>query len=241
MVNAEQQAVLGVSLLAAGGLTVFWTVRRSLRTKAPALTFDDIAARRAVAKPKKSILYTKTGDKGASSLYSGERRSKTDATFQALGASDELNSVIGVAREYCVLAGNGLDELLAEIQSRLFDVGACIATPRDKASEAKLAKTAFPPKCTAEVEFAIDELDSKLPPLKTFILPSGGLAAVHLHLARVVCRRAERSAIPLVEAGEVDPEVGRYLNRLSDFLFAAARYASHVEGAPETSWVKFRE
>ncbi|KAG5189201.1 cobalamin adenosyltransferase-domain-containing protein [Tribonema minus] len=200
-------------------------------------TFKDIVSRRRETRLKKSLLYTRTGDKGSSSLFSGERRSKADPTFHAIGVTDELNSVTGVARQYCLMAGNGLELLLEDIQSRLLDVGAAIATPRNQSNDIKLAKTVFPAACTMELECAIDELDSKLPKLKTFILPSGGLAATHLHIARVVCRRAERTVVPLLEAGHVDPEVGRYINRLSDFYFAAARYAALAEGTEERMWI----
>ena len=126
------------------------------------LSFAGIAERRKTTKLKKSILYTGTGDKGSSSLYNGERRSKKDATFEALGATDELNATLGLAREHCLSANNGLVDLLTEIQSRLLDVGAAIATPRDRSNETKLAYTEFPARHTKELEYAIDELDSKV-------------------------------------------------------------------------------
>mmetsp|Transcript_798 Transcript_798/g.1190 ORF Transcript_798/g.1190 Transcript_798/m.1190 type:complete len:263 (-) Transcript_798:79-867(-) len=187
---------------------------------------------------KKSMIYTRTGDKGTSMLYSGERRSKNDVVFEAMGATDELNGVLGIAREYCIMSNNGLDEPLADIQSRLFDIGAVIATPRSSSSESKISKTPFSESHTRDLEQLIDHMDSALPPLTTFILPSGGLSSTHLHLARSICRRAERRVVALVSEGEIELEVQKYLNRLSDFLFSAARYASFKERRPETVWQK---
>jgi ATP:cob(I)alamin adenosyltransferase len=159
--TSSPQLALGLSLAAGGFL---FALRRSLSSAQSSHDFSlaDIAERRKSTKVKKSILYTGTGDKGASSLYNGERRSKQDATFEALGATDELNAAIGVAREHCLRADNGLAGMLTEVQSRLLDVGAAIATPRDRSSEAKLAYTVFPARCTKEIEYAIDELDSKV-------------------------------------------------------------------------------
>ncbi len=188
---------------------------------------------------KKAMIYTKTGDKGTSSLYNGERRKKTDQVFHALGEQDELCATIGVAREYCRISDNGLSEQLIEIQSRLFDLGAAVATPTtSKTSEKKIKYTSLSPNYTAQLERWIDELDAKLPPLTTFIIPSGGHSSTHLHLSRVVCRRAERAVIPLVDNGVVDEEVGRYLNRLSDYLFTAARTAALREREEEIEWRK---
>ena len=187
---------------------------------------------------KKSGVYTRTGDSGTSSLYNGERRPKTDAVFDSLGHQDELNAVMGIAREYCERSGNGIDEMLAEIQSRLFDVGAAIATPVQTSTEEKRNYTKFPSEFTRTLEIWLDDLDSKLPPLTNFVIPSGGMTSMHLNLARTICRRAERSVVPLVRAEQVDAEVGRYLNRLSDFLFVAARTAATKEGKPELLWKK---
>ncbi|POM80334.1 ATP:cob(I)alamin adenosyltransferase, partial [Phytophthora palmivora] len=185
-------------------------------------------------------VYTKTGDKGTSQLFSGERRPKNDAVFQALGDTDELNAQIGVAVEQARLAANAsLPPQLEQIQSRLFDLGACVATPLTSASETKQRRTGvFDEANVTQLEHWIDAMDAELPPLKCFILPSGGgLASTHLHVARAVCRRAERSVVPLVAAGDVDGVVQRYLNRLSDFLFVSARYAALKEGKEETKWV----
>jgi cob(I)alamin adenosyltransferase len=187
---------------------------------------------------KKSILYTRTGDKGTSSLYTGERRSKTDPVFEALGHQDELCAAIGIAREHCHTNDNGLNSQLVEIQSRLFDLGAAVATPQNNSNADKIAYTLFDSRHTSKLEEWIDHLDSQLPPLTTFIVPSGGLSSTHLHLARVICRRAERAVVPLVDEEEVDSEVGRYLNRLSDYLFCAARTAAFREGHEEIEWRK---
>lgn len=186
---------------------------------------------------KKSQLYTRTGDKGTSSLYNGERRSKTDITFEVLGHQDELNAVIGIAREYCILSNNGLEDMLAEIQSRLFDLGAAVATP-STSSQDKRQYTEFPSYHTEQLEFWIDELDSQLPPITNFVIPSGGFSCTHLNHARTVCRRAERAAVELVQSGKVDAEVGKYLNRLSDLLFVSGRIAASREKREENLWQK---
>lgn len=184
-------------------------------------------------------VYTKTGDKGTSQLFSGERRPKDDAVFKALGDTDELNAHIGVAVEYSRAAQNAfLPDKLEQIQSRLFDVGACIATPLTTASQSKKNRAgAFDEANVSALEEWIDEMDASLPLLTNFILPSGGgLASTHLHVARAVCRRAERRVVPLASAGDVDASVMRYLNRLSDFLFVAARFSALKEGKEETKW-----
>lgn len=186
---------------------------------------------------KKASIYTRTGDKGTSSLYNGERRSKTDITFEVLGHQDELNAIIGIAREYCILSNNGLDDMLAEIQSRLFDLGAAVATPLSS-SEEKRQYTEFPSYHIEQLEIWIDELDAQLPPITNFVIPSGGLSCTHLNHARTVCRRAERAAVELVQTGKVDAEVGKYLNRLSDLLFVFGRIAASRENKEEKLWQK---
>ncbi|KAJ3050518.1 hypothetical protein HK097_008537 [Rhizophlyctis rosea] len=185
-------------------------------------------------------VYTRTGDKGQSSLFTGERRPKNDAHFEALGDVDELTSLLGVAREYCNEANNGLTSKLEKIQCLLQDVNSNVATPRTKASDVKLARTEFDIEgyLVTELESWIDELDTQLPPLQNFILPSGGKAASTLHVARAVCRRAERHIVPFVQEEKVDQSVGKYINRLSDFLFTAARFAAKHEGREETIYKK---
>ncbi|KAJ1983384.1 hypothetical protein H4R33_004775 [Dimargaris cristalligena] len=182
----------------------------------------------------KSKLYTRTGDKGVSSLYTGSRVSKAHIIFEALGAVDELNSAIGIAHLYCQTANNGLAEHLEEIQCRLFEIGSCVATPPDSASEEKAAATRFDGAWVDCLEKEIDVLDSQLPPLRNFILPSGGSSGVFLHQCRSICRRAERNLVTLSETSHADTYVLRYVNRLSDYFFAAARFAAQHDKHPET-------
>ena len=213
--------------------------RLQVRVKSSGATVGDVHDPFLSASPrKKSGLYTRTGDKGTSSLYNGERRAKTDAVFEALGHQDELCCALGIAREHCAASENGLDGYLVEVQSRLFDLGAAVATPIAGSSEEKRNYTALDPKLTDQVEEWIDALDATLPPLSNFVIPSGGLSCTHLNLARAVCRRAERAIVPLVRAQQVDAEVGRYLNRLADFLFAASRAAALRENKTEILWKK---
>jgi ATP:cob(I)alamin adenosyltransferase len=191
---------------------------------------------------KKSIIYTKTGDNGVSSLYNGSRVDKADIVFEALGDVDELNAAIGVSREYCMRENNGLQDILDDIQSRLFDIGSLVATPRAESSDKKIAQTTLDrDTILGRLENAIDTLDEQLTPLCVFILPSGGLAATSLHMARTICRRAERKVVRLHTERRDVQEVVQYLNRLSDFLFVAARYASKMEGRQETAWKKMKK
>ena len=194
-------------------------------------------------------IYTKTGDNGTSSLYDGQRRPKSDDIFGAMGDVDELNSLVGLAREHCAALDSRpapvdcetsvlLSDCLEEIQSRLFDIGAAIATPSSSASERKVALTRFDTGGVARLEGWIDEIDATLPPLRNFILPSGGMASATLHLARTVCRRAERRVVQLAGEGGLEHSVLVYMNRLSDFLFVAARRAALLDGKPETIWKK---
>uniref|UniRef100_A0AAQ4RG63 Corrinoid adenosyltransferase MMAB n=1 Tax=Gasterosteus aculeatus aculeatus TaxID=481459 RepID=A0AAQ4RG63_GASAC len=175
-------------------------------------------------------IYTKTGDKGFSSTFTGERRPKEDHIFEALGNTDELSSAIGLAREFCLDKGHTFTYQLDKIQCILQDVGSNIATPRSSARESHIKKTTFTAQPIADLENWIDTLTEELPPLTNFILPSGGKGSAALHLARTVCRRAERSVAPIVRSGEADPDVAKFLNRLSDYLFTAARYAAKKEG-----------
>ena len=189
---------------------------------------------------KRYKVYTKTGDKGTSSLYTGERREKDDRIFEALGDTDELNSVIGVAREYCEKLPQ-LKEVCGQlevVQSRLLDVGSAIATPMDKASKQKLQRAAFPKGLAEDVEKWIDSYEAELPPLKNFILPSGGEAASFLHMSRTICRRAERRIVPLIREDMLQEEVGQYINRLSDYLFTVARVAAKAAQKTEVVYKK---
>ncbi|KAK2845902.1 hypothetical protein Q7C36_010756 [Tachysurus vachellii] len=178
-------------------------------------------------------IYTKTGDKGFSSTFTGERRPKEDGLFEALGTTDELSSAIGLAREFCLEKGHNFTHQLDKIQCVLQDVGSNMATPRSSARESHIKKTQFSSEPVAELESWIDSYTEQLPPLSNFILPSGGKSSAALHVARAVCRRAERCVAPIVRSDEADPEVGKYLNRLSDYLFTLARYTAMKEGNTE--------
>lgn len=204
----------------------------------PNLMMKTILPRRSFATGFK--IYTKTGDKGTSALYTGTRLSKDAHIFHSLGAIDELNGHLGLAREHMQIAsvaGVGVTQL-EEIQARLIDVGSHVATPRSSGKEQKIARTDFGEGNVLSLEEWIDTMDEQLPPLTNFILPSGGLAASQLHVARSVCRRAERNLVPLFTEGEIDGHVYTYVNRLSDFLFTLARTCSHEQGREEAVYKK---
>jgi cob(I)alamin adenosyltransferase len=180
-------------------------------------------------------IYTRTGDDGTTALGTGERRKKYDLRVAAYGTLDETNSVIGIARLHTA-EDAALDAALSRIQNDLFDVGADLTTPGKGKGPggARLTVTA------AQVDWLeaeIDRLNDELEPLRSFILPGGGAAAAHLHLARTVCRRAERLIAELNDKPDesVTPEVLKYVNRLSDFLFVAARHANG-KGARDVLW-----
>lgn len=184
-------------------------------------------------------VYTKTGDKGTSQLFSGERRSKRDEVFEALGTVDEANASIGLAREFLdPEAHAAVSAELEEIMSRLLDVGSSVATPVDVSSSSKLKRVAFDADLVLHLEESIDRMDEELPPLKNFILPSGGKCAAHLHVARTVVRRAERIVAGLVQEEKVEASVGIYLNRLSDYLFTLARFIAMKQGHEEKIYKK---
>lgn len=175
-------------------------------------------------------IYTKTGDKGETGLWGGGRISKDDVRLHAYGTVDECNSIIGIARTSS--ANDMLDPMLDEIQNHLFLVGSDLATPGDKTA----AISRIQPVMAIMLEKWIDDLEAKLPPLKQFILPGGTPMAAYLHLARTVCRRAERWLVTLVRQDAVHNEALVYLNRLSDFLFVAARAANLGAGKPDIPW-----
>jgi len=185
-------------------------------------------------------IYTKTGDKGRSSLYTGERRAKDDKIFSALGAIDELSCQVGLARELGKsknLDAEILDQL-ERVQCLLQDIGSCVATPMSTARPAHLKRVGFNSRHTKELEQWIDDYTLKLPPLENFVLPGGGVVAATVHVARAVCRRAEREVTPLLAEEECEAEVGKYLNRLSDFLFTLARHIVVKEGGEETIYTR---
>ncbi|ARO31947.1 ATP:cob(I)alamin Co-beta-adenosyltransferase protein [Rhizobium sp. NXC14] len=185
---------------------------------------------------KLNRIYTKTGDDGTTGLVSGPRRLKDDLRVEAYGTIDEANSAIGLAR----LHTSGLPELdamLISIQNDLFDLGADLATP-DTGETPAYEPLRIVGTQVDRVERDIDQLNSGLEPLKSFILPGGSPAAAHLHLARTIARRAERLMVALARSdGEIVSEPARkYVNRLSDFLFVAARHANE-RGRADVLWV----
>lgn len=177
-------------------------------------------------------IYTKTGDGGDTSLFGGGRVGKDDERVEAYGQVDELNSTLGLARA----EGLGeLDALTGALQDQLFTVGAILATPKDTKAAAHLPT--LEAKWIDEMERAIDDFDRRLPALTSFVLPGGAKSAALLHLARCVCRRAERRVVPLVRRGDVTVDVVVYLNRLSDLLFTMARLANLLAGVKDVAWV----
>ena len=179
-------------------------------------------------------IYTKTGDLGETGLFAGPRIKKDDCRIEAYGTVDELNAVLGLARS--AKLPSEIDELVAVIQHRLFDLGAELATPDPKSRGTQLISAA----AVDELEQAIDRFEADLSPLKTFILPGGSVGAAWLHLARTVCRRAERRVVTLAnqEGTKFSPLPVVYLNRLGDFLFVVARAANRLANQPDISWQK---
>ena len=189
---------------------------------------------------KLNVIYTRTGDKGETGLGDGSRRPKSDARVQAMGDVDETNSAIGLA---LIAVGNASDAadlaiepMLQRIQNDLFDLGADLCLPR-RADEAPGAVLRVAPSQVKALEKAIDALNEKLHPLRSFVLPGGTAAAAALHQARVVCRRAERAMVALaaIEGEEVGEAALAYVNRLSDYLFVAARAANDF-GRSDILW-----
>jgi cob(I)alamin adenosyltransferase len=177
-------------------------------------------------------IYTKTGDSGDTSLFDGTRVSKTDLRVVAYGDVDELQASLGVARATGLPAD--LDEMCVSLQRDLFALGARLADPSRKIAT-RVDKIVIDDSSVARLEGWIDTLDTEIPPLRHFILSDGCAAGASLHLARTVCRRAERSMLVLGKDA-VEPVVITYINRLSDLLFTMARAANHRAGHPETPW-----
>ena len=177
-------------------------------------------------------IYTKTGDGGETSLFGGGRVPKDDARVEAYGAVDELNAAVGVTRS--LSPDPEIEQDLARIQSELFSVGAELATPHE--TKAHDAIPAVDAGWALALERQMDRWDEELPPLTSFVLPGGSRLAAALHVARATCRRAERRAVALSHLAAIDPAVVIYLNRLSDFLFEAARIANLRSGVAETPW-----
>jgi cob(I)alamin adenosyltransferase len=176
-------------------------------------------------------IYTKTGDDGTTSLFSGGRVSKTHLRVEAYGTVDELNSILGLAR--ALKPHPTTESWLTRIQHQLFHLGADLATPLDAKSEWVVRMDAD---TVDSLEKGIDELTAELPELKNFILPGGTPAAAQLHVARTVCRRAERVVVALQEREQVGAQALFYLNRLSDFLFTLSRWENMQAGMAEDKW-----
>jgi cob(I)alamin adenosyltransferase len=176
-------------------------------------------------------IYTKTGDEGKTSLFGGKRVEKNHIRLEAYGTIDELNSVLGVSSSF------NNDELVKktinDIQNSLFRVGSELATPEEVKSKAIVS---ISPEEINNIEKVIDDIELKLNPLKNFILPGGSKLAAFLHLARTVCRRAERKIIELDLNESINPDILVYINRLSDLLFVLARFANHLSSTPEIEW-----
>jgi cob(I)alamin adenosyltransferase len=179
-------------------------------------------------------IYTKTGDKGDTGLFGGGRVPKNHPRVEAYGDVDELNAVIGMARSIEMMPR--IDEVLAPIQRDLFSLGALLATAQPDKVAQQLEKARIDDARIAELEQAIDHGEQELEPLRAFILPGGTPKSAALHVARTVCRRAERKVIALAHEVDVPPIVVVYLNRLSDLLFVLARVANRRAGTAEVTW-----
>ncbi len=177
-------------------------------------------------------IYTKTGDRGETSLLGGARVPKDHLRVAAYGDVDETNAALGAVR---ALAEEALERLLHGVQRDLFAIGAQLADPTHKVA-ARRAKAAVTAAHVRRLERAIDAREEKLPPLRSFVMPGGTPAAALLHQARTVCRRAERSVVTLARETDVDRRIIVYLNRLSDLLFVLARFENHRAGLGEDRW-----
>jgi cob(I)alamin adenosyltransferase len=179
-------------------------------------------------------IYTRTGDSGQTALFGGGRVPKNDARVAAYGEVDELNSVLGIVRSTDPLAF--FDPLFESIQRDLFSIGGQLATPDPSRVTKALEKAEVSATRVSEFERIMDEADGELLPLRSFVLPAGSPKAVALHLARTVCRRAERSVVSLSQSSDVPTQFLVYLNRLSDLLFTLARLANHRAGVSDVTW-----
>ena len=175
-------------------------------------------------------IYTRRGDQGQTSLFSGERVDKDSPRVTTYGALDELNSVLGIALSFC--RNQNVTDILRSLQHKLFEAGADLATTGNKRQVDRIKKADW-----QHLETLIDELQTQIPPLKKFILPGGSPGAALIHLARAVCRRAEQLLVGLTKnEHDVNPEILIYLNRLSDLLFVLARFENILEGGKEEIW-----
>lgn len=176
-------------------------------------------------------IYTKTGDEGTTALFGGKRVSKADLRIDTYGTVDELNSFIGLVRDQPV--NQNRKAILIEVQDRLFTIGSILAT---EPGNNKVKIPALTPSDITRLEQEIDAMDTQLPPMKFFVLPGGHPSVSFGHVARTVCRRAERLTIALDQHEKVDPLVIQYLNRLSDYLFVLCRSMAHELQIEETPW-----
>ncbi len=178
-------------------------------------------------------IYTKTGDKGTTSLIGGTKVPKSHLRIESYGTVDELNSYIGLCRDH--IQPDAVKELLREIQDRLFTIGSSLACDPEKEPGLKIPD--LKEEDVILLEKDIDRMNETIPPMKNFILPGGHITVSHLHVARCICRRAERSCVRLkMEDTEVEAIIIKYLNRLSDHLFVLSRYMSHQLNAEEIPW-----
>jgi cob(I)alamin adenosyltransferase len=179
-------------------------------------------------------IYTKTGDSGDTGLFGGGRVGKDHPRVEAYGDVDELNAMLGLVRAMEPMPR--IDEVIVPIQRDLFSIGALLATPDRDKMKASLEKARIDDSRIRELEMAIDQCESELDPLRSFIVPGGTAKAASLHVARTVCRRAERRVVALQHTEELPPIVVVFLNRVSDLLFMLARVANKRAGAGEVSW-----
>ncbi len=188
-------------------------------------------------RPRKSKLYTRTGDRGDTALFGGRRVPKDHPRVEAYGTIDELNAALGVAAT--AIRQRKLVAAIQTIQNELFNIGAELASdPTGRGRKKKGTVVRLDPAKAEWLESLIDEYDARVPTLRTFILPAGSAAAAALHLARTVCRRAERTVVTLARDEPVSPAIIVYLNRLCDLLFVLARYLNKVDRRPELPWRK---
>lgn len=183
---------------------------------------------------KLNKIYTRTGDDGTTGLVTGARRPKHDLRIEAYGTVDEANSVVGMARLHTRELPD-LDAMLSRVQNDCFDLGADLATPETD-EKPKWEPLRISDAQVERLEAEIDRLNGDLEPLRSFVLPGGSALAAHLHLARTIARRAERVMVALGEREPINPAAIRYANRLSDFLFVAARWAND-KGRTDVLWV----
>lgn len=177
-------------------------------------------------------IYTKSGDRGETSLWGGGRVKKSHPRVSAYGTLDEANSMLGLGLSFLPESETTLRQSLGRIQGELFQVGSELATTAGAKNTCALVGTLE----IEALEHEIDEMETSLDPLKNFILPSGGSAGSALHLARTIVRRSERECVEILQSETLRPEVIQYLNRLSDYLFVAARFVNHQFKQPETKW-----